>query len=147
MQIRKAVAKDFKTIKALSRKYDFERNRDWKGVMKAKGNEMFVLVEDKRIVGFTGLVRNDWNETLQVLDIFVEPGLRKQGAGRKMVEFLKKRAHAMNKYRCLIAEAPALDGTDRFYRKCGFRRCGYNDRYYSNTNPMDIAVWMSYDLR
>ncbi len=52
----------------------------------------------------------------------------------------------MKGYRSVIAEAPAKDGIDKFYAKLGFRKCGYNDRYYTNRDNGGIAIFMSCDL-
>ncbi len=30
--------------------------------------EVYAITENGKIIGFTGLIHNDWNETLQVLD-------------------------------------------------------------------------------
>jgi len=109
--------------------------------------EVYAITENGKIIGFTGLIHNDWNETLQVLDIFVDPAMRKKGYGKQAMNFLLSKAKHMKKYRCIIAEAPAKDGIDKFYAKLGFRKCGYNDRYYTNESNGDIAIFMSYDLR
>ena len=48
-------------------------------------------------------------------------------------------------FRCLIAEVPSLNPAKKLYEKMGFRKCGYNDRYYSNKGK-EICVWMSLDI-
>jgi ribosomal protein S18 acetylase RimI-like enzyme len=62
-----------------------------------------------------------------------------------LVNFLVERARK-TAYRCLIAEAPSLNPVVDLYKRAGFRQCGYNDRYYSNSGK-EIALWMSLDLK
>lgn len=45
-----------------------------------------------------------------------------------------------------MAEAPSLSNAPKLYKKAGFRKCGYNDRYYSNSGK-EIALWYSFDLK
>jgi len=136
MKIKKANSKDIKNVKEISKKHKFA----FQG-----SKEMYVLIEDKEIIGFTGLIRHKWNNTLRISDIFVVPEHRKRGYGLKLIEFLIKKAKRTN-YRCIIAEALSLSNASKLYKKAGFRKCGYNDRYYSNSGK-EIALWYSYDLK
>lgn len=136
MKIRKANFKDIKEIKRISEKYKF-------GLQGSK--EMYVLVEDKAIIGFTGLICYKWNNTSRISDIFIDPRYRKKGYGIKLIKFLINRAKRTD-YRCIIAEAPSLSNAPKLYEKAGFRKCGYNDRYYSNSGK-EVALWYSYDLK
>lgn len=145
-QIRRVRFNDINGIRALSAKYKFEPNRNWNQIYLDKDVEIYVIINKGKIVGFTGLVHQTWNETLQILDIFVAPNLRKLGIGGIAINFLLDKAKRMRSYRCIIAESPSKDGIDRFYAKLGFRKCGYNDRYYTNRDNGDIAIFMSYDL-
>ncbi len=145
MKIRKATLRDLPEIRRLNKKFKFETGRDWKGLISSKNSEMFVLMDDRSIVGFTGLIRYDWNNTLQISNIFVEPQHRRKGLGFKLLNFLIERSRKTD-YRCLIAEAPSLNPVVELYKKTGFRQCGYNDRYYSNSGK-EIALWMSLDLK
>ena len=145
MIIRKARLKDSKKIAKLNEKYFHEKGRNWDKLISSKNSEMFVLEDNKEIIGFTGLEYFDWNNTIQIIDIFVHSEYRKKGLGSKLVKYLLNRAKK-TKYRCVIAEAPPLNPVIRLYLKKGFRKCGYNDRYYSNKNR-EIAVFLSYDLK
>lgn len=144
MRIRKAVLKDLPKIKKLSNQFKFELNRDWKGLIHSRNSEMFLLMNKEDIVGFTGLVYHAWNNTIQITNVFIHPRYRRQGLGLKLINFLIEKAKKTN-YRCLIAEAPSLNPVLKLYKKAGFRKCGYNDRYYSNSEK-EIALWMSIDL-
>ena len=136
MKIKKADFKDIKEIKKISKEYNF-------GLQGSK--EMYVLIENKKIAGFTGLIFHKWNNTLKISDIFIIPEYRKKGYGLKLIEFLINKVRKTN-YRCIIAEAPSLSNAPKLYEKAGFRKCGYNDRYYSNSGK-ETALWYSYDLK
>ena len=145
MDIRKATIKDLLKIKHISKKYQFELNRNWKEILTSKDNEMFLLSDKNNIIGFTGLIYYKWNNTIQIIDIFIKPEYRNQGLGLKLINFLISRAKK-TRYRCLIAEAPSLNPVLELYKKVGFKKCGYNDRYYSN-NGKEICIWMTLDLK
>lgn len=134
-EIKKANLERIKEIKKISKKYKF-------GLQGSK--EMYVLVKDKKIIGFTGLIYHEWNNTVQISDIFITPEHRRRGYGLKLVEFLVDKIKITN-YRCIMAEAPSLSSAPKLYEKAGFRKCGYNNRYYSNSGE-EIALWYSYDL-
>ncbi len=136
MKIKKANNKDLEKIKKISKKYNFR-------LQGAK--KMYILIENKKIIGFTGLIYHKWNNTLRISDIFIIPEQRKKGFGLKLIRFLINKVKK-TRYRCIIAEAPSLSSAPKLYEKAGFRKCGYNDRYYSNKDK-EIALWYSYDLK
>ena len=136
MKIKKANNKDLEEIRKISKRYDFGLQGD---------KEMYILIENKKIIGFAGLIYHKWNNTLQISDIFIVPEYRKKGCGLKLIKFLINKSKK-TKYRCIIAEAPSLSNAPKLYEKAGFRKCGYNDRYYSNKNK-EIALWYAYDLK
>jgi len=145
MKIRKATVSDLALVTRISKKYRFETGRNWKELLSSKTTEMFLLIEGEKVAGLTGLIHYDWNGTLQILDIFVTPEYRRKGFGLRAINFLISKAKK-TKCRCLIAEAPSLNPVVTLYKTAGFRKCGYNDRYYSNRGK-EIALWMSLDLR
>ena len=145
MKIKKASIDDAINLTRICRKNKFETDSDWKEILESKKNEVFLLVDGKKIIGFTGLTKHTWNNTLQIIDVFINPEFRRRGLGLKLIRFLKERAKK-TKFRCLIAEAPSSNPVVKLYKKAGFRKCGYNDRYYSNSGK-EIALWMSFDLK
>jgi len=145
MRIRIAQKKDIQEITSLNRRYFKERGRDWKTLISAKTSEMFVLEIENEIIGFSGLQFHAWNNSARIIDIFVHPEFRKKGYGEQLVRFALKRAH-QEKCRVLFAEAPSKNAVLKLYKKCGFRKCGYNDRYYSNSGK-EIAIFLAKDLK
>jgi ribosomal-protein-alanine N-acetyltransferase len=143
MKIRKAKLSDLNSINSLNKKY-FKEVRDFRSLLKNKDDILIVLEDKQKIIAFSGIHLNKWNNTARIIDIFVHPNYRRRGlAGelvKKLIVFAKK-----TKVRSLIAEAPSLNPVLKLYKKCGFRKCGYNDRYYSN-NPKEIAIFLSFDF-
>lgn len=144
MRIKKAGLEDLKEIKYLSKKYNFEIKRKWKELITDKDKSLFILLENKKIIGFSGIMKFDWNNTAQIANVFVLPNYRKKGLASKLINYVIKKAEKM-KVRCLFAEAPSLNRIKTIYEKIGFRKCGYNDRYYSNKGK-EICIWMSIDF-
>jgi ribosomal protein S18 acetylase RimI-like enzyme len=145
MKIRRANLRDAKIIERLNKKYFREKGRDWRKLISSKDSEAFVLELHKKIIGFTGLQYQKWNNTAQIIDIFIHPFHRQRGYGTKLVKFLIKYLKNKN-YRSLIAEAPSLSPALVLYLKNNFRICGFNDRYYSNKGK-EIAIFLSYDFK
>lgn len=144
MIIKKAVISNLKAIETLNDKYFHEQGRDFKKYLTNENYQM-IVAEEKEIIGFTGFKKQNWNNSLEVIDIFIHPDFRKQGIGtkliNKLIDFAKK-----TKARVLIAEAPSNNPAVFLYKKCGFRKCGYNDRYYDNKGE-EKAIFMSLDLK
>lgn len=145
MEIKEANLKNLSKIEELSKKYNFETNRDWKDLISSENKKMFILLNDGIIIGFSGLIQFNWNNTIQISNIFVHPNYRNKGLAIKIIQHDIDEAKKTS-FRCLIAEAPSLNPVKKLYEKMGFRKCGYNDRHYSN-NSQEICIWMSLDLQ
>jgi ribosomal protein S18 acetylase RimI-like enzyme len=140
-----AVEKDVTELEKLSKRFDFETNRDWRKLVVGENNKLFLLKKEDEIIGFSGLIFHHWNNTIQVSNIFVNPEYRRKGIGGKIISLIIAEAKKFP-FRCLMAEAPSSSPVKKLYEKAGFRKCGYNDRYYSNTGE-EICIWMSLDLK
>lgn len=82
-------------------------------------------------MGFSDLIMFDWNDTIRISDIFIHPNSFGLGLAMRLIR--QDIEEAKNtKYRPLIAEAPSLNPITRLYEELGFRKCEYDDRYYSN---------------
>ena len=145
MKIRKANINDLNKIKIISQKFDFEIKRNWRDLILSNDKEFFLAIEDEEIIGFTGLIYYDWNNLVQISNIFVHPEHRGKGLAVKLIQYVIEKAK-QSSFRCLLAEAPSLNPVKNLYEKLGFRKCGYNDRYYSN-HEKEICIWMSLDLK
>ncbi|MHB8904100.1 MAG: GNAT family N-acetyltransferase [Patescibacteria group bacterium] len=144
MKIRQAVLSDLSQINKLNKKY-FKEIRDFKTLLESRNDILIVLENAKEIIAFSGIHLNKWNNTARVIDIFVHPDHRRQGLASKLIIELIALAKK-KKVRSLIAEAPSLNPVLKLYKKNGFRKCGYNDRYYSNS-AKEIAIFLSFDLK
>ncbi len=101
-----------------------------------------------RIVG-TGLMWiTRWNKTGYLVELAVDKVVQRMGIGKRLIsEFSKYARH--HRLRGIIVETQPdnADGMD-FYLANGFRLCGINDRYYTNSpkSSHDIAIFFSLDL-
>lgn len=80
---------------------------------KAEEIDYFVAVEGDKIVGIIGLKNNE------VRTFFVEPSFQGKGIGRKLFDFLKRKARE-NEVKELVVESDT--GAEVIYRKFGFER-------------------------
>jgi ribosomal protein S18 acetylase RimI-like enzyme len=142
--IQEATIKDAKEINQLNSAFFGEKNRNFDKIISSPNKKILLAKDGERIIGFAGIELSEWNKTARGIDIFVHPDYRQKGIGsnlvREMIEETKK-----FKVRALIVEAPSKSNALPLYQKNGFRKCGYNDRYYSNNND-EIAIFLSYDL-
>ncbi|MDO8436051.1 MAG: GNAT family N-acetyltransferase [bacterium] len=143
MNIRKAKFNDLKAIEDLNNKY-FHEERDFGETIENKNNCFLVAEEGNKIIGFSGIRFFKWNNTSQIIDIFVHPNHRGKGYASRFINRIKAEAKKF-KARTIIAEAPSLNNVLAVYIKNGFRVCGFNDRYYSNS-AKEIAIFLSFDM-
>lgn len=143
MKIRKARLSDLSQINKLNNKY-FKEIRDFKSLLVSTKDILIIIEDNQEIIAFSGIHLNTWNNTARVIDVFVHPNYRRQGLAsilvKELIAIAKKK-----KVRTLIAEAPSLNPVLKLYKKNGFRKCGYDDRYYSNS-AKEIAIFLSFDL-
>jgi len=144
MKITKANLKDLPEIKKLNKEY-FKEIRDFKEIITSKDDRFFVGKMNGEIVGFSGIHIYHWNNRARIIDIFIHPEYRRKGYATEFIKLIKKEAKRA-KVRTIIAEAPSLNPVFHLYLSNGFRKCGFDDRYYSN-NGKEIAIFLSYDLR
>ena len=143
MNIRIAKIEDLDDINFLNKKY-FKENRDFKKILENKDDYFFIAEDKDKIVGFSGISYNDWNNTARIIDIFVISEYRGKGLSDELINKIKSEAKKL-KARTIIAEAPSLNDALKTYLRNGFRVCGFNDRYYSN-DAKEIAMFLSFDL-
>ena len=98
--------------------------------------------DDGSVLGYVEFAFSEWNNTLQMTQLLVLPGSRGRGVGKALFEFVKGVALERD-YRVILLEAqnyntPAID----FYRAMGFKFCGANLYFYSNTDVEDDEVML-----
>jgi ribosomal protein S18 acetylase RimI-like enzyme len=144
MEIRKATVEDIEAIEEINRKYVFETGRDYAKIISATNKGILVITDGAQMAGFLGHAFEDWNETLKIINIFILPEFRHKGLASQLVQYLIESVKDKD-YRTILTEAPSKSFAPKLYQKNGFRKCGYNDRYYDNTGE-EIAEFYSYDL-
>lgn len=149
MKIREASRGDLKQIVELNERYLHETGRDYEAYLSSSDTLFLVTEEEDRVVGFSSISLEKWNNSAWVNQIVVEPKFRKKGYASKMIRKMIAWAKKKNVRVVLVESQPGNVAATNCYMKNGFRICGYNDRYYTNqpTNSNEIALFLSRDLR
>lgn len=98
--------------------------------------------ESGEILGIFEFAAEEWNNRLRMTQLLAKPEHRGKGVGKFMVDFVKSVARERD-YRVIVLETqnyntPAID----FYRSQGFKFCGGNTYFYSNTDIEDDEVML-----
>lgn len=143
MNIRQATTDDAAKLQHIN-DTQFRETRDYAAELQSSTTAVYLCEEDGKIFGISGLKIHTWNNTAWIFNVFVVPTARRQGIGRQLIERMVKEVKKFG-VRCLMAEAPSSGDAPALFKACGFRKCGYNDRYYAN-NDKEIAEFYSFDL-
>lgn len=106
------------------------------------------LVGTRRVVGACLMRLSRWNGTGQLVELAVRKKDRRRRVGSALVSGLSHLAEE-DGLRAIVAETqPGNQAAVGFYLSNGFRLCGYNDRYYTNSprSPDEVALFFSLDL-
>lgn len=102
------------------------------------------VYEDDILVGIAIAEKADWNRSLKVWEFHIDPALRAQGHGRRLMDALAE-IGLQASCRVMVCETqntnvPAI----RFYRKLGFAVEAVDLSLYTNTDSSDfeVAVFM-----
>jgi N-acetylglutamate synthase-like GNAT family acetyltransferase len=90
-----------------------KRNTPSKIIAKSKQIELFVAVEEDKILGINGLKEN------QVRKFYVNPKYQRKGVGRKLMENIENLAKKRKIKKLIVHSSLYAEG---FYKKMGFKR-------------------------
>ena len=102
----------------------------------------------KSIVGTGLMLVTDWNKTGYMAELAVADDFKRKGVARALMSEFSNLARK-RRLRAIIAETqPDNSEAIGFYLSNGFRFCGFNDRYYTNSpkTPHEVAIFFSLDL-
>ena len=137
-----------KQIAELNKKYLHETGRDYGAYVSSVDTLFLVTEEENRLIGFSSISLEKWNNSAWVNQIIVEPKFRRKGYTSKMISKMVAWAKKKNVRVALVESQIGNVAATNFYIKNEFRICGYNDRYYTNqpTDTNEIALFLSQDL-
>lgn len=104
----------------------------------------FASFDDERCVAIAVTSCERWNKTLTIWELAVDKNYRKQGIGKQLMERVFEYAQE-SQMRSVFLETQTNDvSAIRFYEKMGFEIAGFDDAYYTNSDPknLEIAVFM-----
>ena len=106
--------------------------RQWAGRGRSGDGVTFVAVEDGRFVGLAGGYPEDGADAVHLVSMWVDPGVRRGGTGRALVERVVDWARGRG---ARIVNLWATDGNEpavALYRSCGFEPTGRHQPLPSN---------------
>ncbi|GAC1334797.1 MAG: hypothetical protein NVS2B16_14320 [Chloroflexota bacterium] len=104
----------------------------------------FIAAYGREPLGLLTWRRLHWNDTIWLVDIRVQPSVRRSGIGGALIRALQQEAASSGargiSVETQINNVPAL----RFYRLHGFTISGFDDALYSNRDleSQDVAVFL-----
>lgn len=115
------------------------------------GDVVLVATRDGAVVAAIVLQEWDFNRTLWVADIRVQPSARRHGIGRMLMDAAT--AHARERRLVSLRLETQSDNIDavQFYLRYGFRFSGFDDRLYLHLHPDPerenrIALFFTYPI-
>lgn len=96
----------------------------------------------RRLVGFAIMEFHDVHAHLSLLA--VQPGYRRRGVGRELVEWLEASARTAGVFLVQLEMRAQNDEARRFYERLGYREAGRKAGYYAGRED---AVRMTHDLK
>lgn len=92
-----------------------------------------VVVVDGRVIGFAFIQVWRWNRVAWVGDVLIDESYRNQGFGSSLLRRIEDRARELG-CQVIMDAPPTTHPVVSYYLKRGYRICGFNDRYYADTD-------------
>jgi len=113
--------------------------RDFLEMIEADYANYYVAQVEERIVGCCG-IRNIAGEG-EITNVVVEAAYRNRGIGRRMMQYMLKKAAERNITVCTlevrVSNAPAI----RLYESLGFKGEGVRPRFYEKPTEDALIMW------
>jgi ribosomal-protein-alanine N-acetyltransferase len=95
-----------------------------------------------RILGY--LICSRYDQVFHLMNIAVDPAMRRRGLGATLLEAMIDRAGAHEAYTLEVrtSNAPAI----ALYERFGFRSVGTRPRYYTDTGEDAVIMWRTSEI-
>ena len=103
-----------------------------------------VAVLNGDVIGFAHIQVWAWNHVAWVGDILIEEQLRNRGIGSQLLQRIEERARELG-CKVIMDSPPMTHPAVNYYIKRGYRICGFNDRYYADTD-VTTAIFVCKEL-
>ena len=145
LTIRNALIQDLAQIEKFNKLW-LQEERDFKRYLNDPDTLFLISEENKKMIGFASATYFSWNNSVWLNQIVAHPDYRGKGIASKLLAKTKKFAES-RKARVILIECGLENKTAQlFYLKNKARICGYNDRYYPQTQDKGTAIFFSIDL-
>lgn len=111
-------------------------------------NAILLVAEENSILGTALMWVVEWNKTGYLVELAVSKEQQRKGIGSKIIDELVMRAKEKGLRAIIVETQPDNKVAMDFYLKKGFRLCGYNDHYYTNSpkSSHEIAIFFALDI-
>ena len=118
---------------------------DYAHAIDANADAIEVAVLDNLVVGFAYIQVWNWNRVAWLGEIVIDREYRGRGVGRALLRRMEDRARDLG-CRVVMDHPPASHPAINYYLKNGYRVCGYNDRFYSDSKET-VAIFVCKELQ
>lgn len=118
---------------------------DYAHAIDANADAIEVAVFDSLVIGFAYIQVWNWNRVAWLGEIVIDRDHRGRGVGRALLRRMEDRARDLG-CRVIMDHPPASHSAISYYLKNGYRICGYNDRFYSDSNET-TAIFVCKELQ
>jgi GNAT superfamily N-acetyltransferase len=118
---------------------------DYAHAIDANADAIEVAVLDNLVVGFAYIQVWNWNRVAWLGEMVIDRDYRGRGVGRALLRRMEDRARELG-CRVIMDHPPASHPAINYYLKNGYRVCGYNDRFYSDSKET-TAIFVCKELQ
>ncbi|MFP4456687.1 MAG: ribosomal protein S18-alanine N-acetyltransferase [Clostridia bacterium] len=99
----------------------------------------YILEEDDVIIAYGGI----WNvlDEAHITNIAVKKDLQKQGYGKKMLDYLEKKAYEKGANAITLEVRASNTAAQALYEKNGYTSWGIRPKYYTDNNEDAVIMW------
>jgi [ribosomal protein S18]-alanine N-acetyltransferase len=101
----------------------------------------FVILDNRKIAGY--IIFYQAGSEMHIMNIAVDPGRRRQGIARDMMESIFEHARANFIEECFLEVRESNFPAQGLYERLGFKRIGRRKGYYAETNEDAIVMVLS----
>lgn len=105
------------------------------------------VAEDDDVRGFAAVEHEAWHQRLVLWFLYVEPGWRRSGLGRALLEQVEAYGRKVSATHVWLETSNVNVPGVRAYNRLGYTLCGADTLYYGAYMPGETAVYLAKMLR
>lgn len=118
---------------------------DLYALFRKKGSIYWIAEDEGKIIGGCGIfpTENLPDGCVELVKLYLDPGYRNQGIGRKLLEMSLESARQMGYSQIYLESLPELERAVSLYKKAGFI---YIDHKMGDSSHFGCNIWMLKDI-